>query len=56
MRFACAGRLERPARLHLVPHALVPVADLPVLEILSATQIVADFNYGPLEPVTDYLG
>lgn len=50
------GAWSGPARLHLVPHALAPVADLPVLEILSASHIVADFNYGPLEPVTDYLG
>ena len=49
------GGWTGPARLHLIPHVLAPVADLPVLEIVRATHIVADFTYGPLELAHDYL-
>lgn len=49
------GGWTGPARLHLVPHVLAPLADLPVLEIVRATHIVADFSYGPLELAHDYL-
>jgi acetoacetate decarboxylase len=35
-----------PASLDLHPHALAPVADLPVREIVSATHIVADLTLG----------
>jgi acetoacetate decarboxylase len=35
---ACSG----PATLNLFPHALAPVAELPVLEVLSARHLAAD--------------
>lgn len=36
------GAWAGPAALHLSPHALAPVADLPVLEVVSTIQILAD--------------
>lgn len=44
-----------PAALELARHALAPVADLPVLEILSGTHIVADLTLGMGSVVHDYL-
>jgi acetoacetate decarboxylase len=44
-----------PGALQLNPHALAPVADLPVLEVLSATHFVADLTLGLSEVVFDYL-
>lgn len=44
-----------PASLDLHPHALAPVADLPVREILGATHIVADLTLGLGKVVFDYL-
>ena len=41
--------------LHLSPHALAPVADLPVLEIVSAIHILADLTLGLGRVVHDYL-
>jgi acetoacetate decarboxylase len=43
-----------PASLDLHPHALAPVADLPVREIVSATHIVADITLGLGKVVFDY--
>ena len=43
------------ASLELAPHALAPVADLPVLEIVEARHIVADLTLGLGEVVYDYL-
>jgi acetoacetate decarboxylase len=37
------------------PHALAPVAELPVLEIMSATHILADLTLGLGKVVHDYL-
>ncbi|HJU76679.1 MAG TPA: acetoacetate decarboxylase family protein [Sphingomicrobium sp.] len=37
------------------PHALAPIADLPVREILSATHVLADLTLGPGKVVNDYL-
>src|SRR3546814_16972660 len=40
------GAWTGPAALQLCPHALAPVADLPVLEVLSAKPLVADLTLG----------
>ncbi|MBS4734565.1 acetoacetate decarboxylase family protein, partial [Acinetobacter baumannii] len=40
------GAWTGPASLELAPHALAPVADLPVLEIVEARHIVADLTLG----------
>jgi acetoacetate decarboxylase len=39
----------------LMPHALAPVAELPVLEVVAATHIVADLTLGLGRVVHDYL-
>jgi acetoacetate decarboxylase len=49
------GAWEGPASLQLSPHALAPVADLPVLEIVEARHILADLTLGLGEVVFDYL-
>ena len=52
---AVKGAWTGPAALSLFPHALAPVADLPVLEVLGARHIVADLTLGLGEVVFDYL-
>lgn len=49
------GAWSGPGALQLAAHALAPVADLPVLEVLSATHILADLTlpYGTV--IHDYL-
>lgn len=49
------GAWTGPAALELISHALAPVAELPVLEILGATHIVADLTLGLGRVVYDYL-
>ncbi|KAF2989966.1 acetoacetate decarboxylase [Methylocystis sp. MJC1] len=49
------GAWTGPASLQLAHHALAPVADLPVREILSATHILADLTLGLGTVVFDYL-
>ena len=49
------GAWSGPAALELAQHALAPVAQLPVLEILSGTHIVADITLGMGSVVHDYL-
>ena len=49
------GAWTGPAALSLTPHALAPVADLPVLEIVSAIHIRADLTLGLGKVVHDYL-
>jgi acetoacetate decarboxylase len=44
-----------PARLQLFQHVLAPLADLPVLEVVSATHILTDLTLAPVKPVHDYL-
>ena len=44
-----------PGSLDLHPHALAPVADLPMREIISATHIIADLTLGLGKVVYDYL-
>jgi acetoacetate decarboxylase len=39
----------------LVPHALAPVAELPVLEIVSAVHLVCDLTLGLGKVAHDYL-
>lgn len=49
------GAWSGPAGLELFDHALAPVAELPVLEVLSATHILADLTLGLGKVVHDYL-
>ncbi len=49
------GAWTAPGALHLVPHALAPVAELPVLEVVSAVHILADITLGLGKVVHDYL-
>lgn len=49
------GAWSGPAALSLFPHALAPVANLPVLEVLSAKHLVADLTLGLGKVVHDYL-
>jgi len=49
------GAWTGPAALELAPHALAPVAELPVLEIVEARHLVADLTLGLGEVVYDYL-
>jgi acetoacetate decarboxylase len=49
------GAWTAPASLQLSPHALAPIAELPVLEILSAKHLVADLTLGLGSVVHDYL-
>ncbi|WP_191059464.1 acetoacetate decarboxylase [Geminicoccus harenae] len=50
------GAWSGPASLELAHHALAPVADLPVLEIVSASHVIADLTLGLGKVVHDYLG
>jgi acetoacetate decarboxylase len=49
------GAWTGPAALSLTPHALAPVAELPVLEVVSATHILADLTLGLGHVVHDYV-
>lgn len=49
------GAWTGPAALDLRPHALAPVAALPVREVISATHILADLTLGLGKVVFDYL-
>jgi acetoacetate decarboxylase len=60
VRYACEdvtikGAWEGPARLELFHHALAPVADLPVREVISAVHIQTDLTLGLGTVVHDYL-
>jgi acetoacetate decarboxylase len=50
------GAWTGPAALSLNPHALAPVAELPVLEVVSALHILSDLTLGLGKVVHDYLG
>ncbi|WP_127904140.1 acetoacetate decarboxylase [Solirhodobacter olei] len=50
------GAWEAPGRLELFHHALAPVADLPVREVVSAVHILTDLTLGLGRVVHDYLG
>ena len=49
------GAWTGPARLQLFEHALAPLADLPVREIVSASHLLADLTLGRASLVVDYL-
>ena len=49
------GGWTGPAALALAPHALAPVAELPVREVVSATHLIADLTLDLGEVVRDYL-
>jgi acetoacetate decarboxylase len=49
------GAWTGPAALSLHSHALAPLNELPVLEVLSATHILADLTLGLGKVVHDYL-
>ncbi|UWU94195.1 acetoacetate decarboxylase [Bradyrhizobium sp. CB1015] len=52
---AVKGAWTGPAALDLHSHALAPVAELPVLQVLSAKHVVADLTLGLGAVVHDYL-
>lgn len=49
------GAWEGPVALELFHHALAPVADLPVLEVISGVHILTDLTLGLGTVVHDYL-
>ena len=49
------GAWTGPGALDLHAHALAPVAELPVLDVISATHIIADLTLGLGKVVYDYL-
>jgi acetoacetate decarboxylase len=49
------GAWTGPARLQLFDHALAPLADLPVREVLSAMHVRCDLTLGRPSVVHDYL-
>lgn len=49
------GAWTGPAALELFPHALAPVAELPVRSVVSAVHLVADLTLGLGKVVHDYL-
>lgn len=50
------GAWTGPARLQLFEHALAPLADFPVREIVSASHILTDLTLTPPKRILDYLG
>ena len=53
---ALKGAWNGPAALTLASHALAPLNELPVLEIVSTTHLVCDVTLGLGTVVHDYLG
>ena len=49
------GAWTGPVALQLQPHALAPISDLPVLEVVSGLHIIADLTLGLGKVVHDYL-
>ena len=49
------GAWTGPARLELFQHALAPIADLPVLEVVSAKHLICDLSLVYGEVAFDYL-
>src|SRR3954451_20166305 len=49
------GAWTGPGALSLSPHAMAPVAELPVLEVVSAVHILADLTLGLGKVAHDYL-
>jgi acetoacetate decarboxylase len=54
-RIDVKGAWTGPAALSLTPHALAPVAELPVLEVVAAVHSVAEMTLGLGKVVHDYL-
>jgi acetoacetate decarboxylase len=52
---AMKGAWTGPGALSLTPHALAPVAELPVLEMISAMHILCDLTLGLGKVAHDYL-
>ena len=52
---AVKGAWSGPARLHLVPHANAPVADLPVRKALGGLHFIADLTLPYGRVLHDYL-
>jgi acetoacetate decarboxylase len=52
---ALKGAWSGPAALDLHAHALAPIADLPVVEVVSALHLIADITLGLGKVVHDYL-
>lgn len=49
------GAWSGPCALELKPHALAPVRDLPIVEIIKGVHVIADFTLELGEVVFDYL-
>ncbi|TMJ95266.1 MAG: acetoacetate decarboxylase [Alphaproteobacteria bacterium] len=49
------GAWTGPAAISLTPHALAPVAELPVLEVVSAVHLICDLTLGLGKVAYDYL-
>ena len=49
------GAWSSPARLQLFEHALAPLADLPVREIVAASHVLTDLTLAPPTLIHDYL-
>lgn len=49
------GALTGPAALDLLPHALAPVADLPVRKVVGARHLIANLTLDVGEVAFDYL-
>jgi len=50
------GAWSGPAGLTLTRHALAPLSELPVLEVVSATHFIADLTLGLGTVIHDYMG
>jgi acetoacetate decarboxylase len=49
------GAWSGPAALALTPHALAPIAELPVLEVVSSLHMICDLTLGLGKVTYDYL-
>ena len=49
------GAWTGPVALSLASHALAPIAELPVLEVVSGIHIIADLTLGLGKVAHDYL-
>ncbi|HUX79158.1 MAG TPA: acetoacetate decarboxylase [Alphaproteobacteria bacterium] len=49
------GAWSGPAALHLISHAMAPVADLPIKRVISATHVLTDLTLPYGKVVWDYL-
>jgi acetoacetate decarboxylase len=49
------GAWTGPGRLQLFAHALAPMADLPVREVIKTTHILTDLSLSPAEVVHNYV-